>query len=353
MRFTPSLELSRTLFEEQITPIMARDFPNMAYAAASLGMCSEIQGLDDAVSMDHEWGPRVTLFLSEADHEARGDAVDARLRASLPLEFAGYPMMWRARGVDVHDTSERILYHVSVRTVDSALRFCGGLAALPLRDVDWLRISEQHLLEFTSGIVYRDDEGELTEAREALRYYPDNVLRFLLAHEWYAINGAWFAIGRIGSRRDSLGLRLQAARAASHLMRAAFMVSRAYRHYQKWFGTLFMRLSISAELAPVLLALLEERDWQGVEERIAEAASILVREQNALGIAPEALLVTEPVDDGRHHLKGNYGDIGKGLAGFVQPPLREIMENQVGWLDEQSLILGNEEVGKWPLLLQR
>jgi hypothetical protein len=29
------------------------------------------------------------------------------------------------------------------------------------------------------------------------------------------------------------------------------------------------------------------------------------------------------------------------------------MENQVFWLHERSLILWNEEVGKWPLLLQK
>jgi len=29
------------------------------------------------------------------------------------------------------------------------------------------------------------------------------------------------------------------------------------------------------------------------------------------------------------------------------------MDNQVFWLDKRSLILWNEEVGKWPLLLQK
>jgi hypothetical protein len=55
-------------------------------------------------------------------------------------------MMWRQPGVDVHDTRERILYHVWPATVDDVLKFCGGRGALPLGDVDWLRVSEQHLL---------------------------------------------------------------------------------------------------------------------------------------------------------------------------------------------------------------
>jgi hypothetical protein len=58
VNFIPSLELSRMLYEEQIAPTMAERFPDLRYAAATMGMCSEVLGLDDEVSMDHEWGPR-------------------------------------------------------------------------------------------------------------------------------------------------------------------------------------------------------------------------------------------------------------------------------------------------------
>ena len=87
-------------------------------------------------------------------------------------------MMWRKPGVDVHDTRETILYHVSVRTVPDALNFCGGLTMLPLQDMDWLSISERHLLEFTSGVVYRDDVGELTHARDAYSIIPTTYCDF-------------------------------------------------------------------------------------------------------------------------------------------------------------------------------
>ena len=62
MKFIPSLELSRALYEEKIVPLMDRDFPDLFYAAATFGMCSECLGLDDVVSTDHMWGPRLTLF---------------------------------------------------------------------------------------------------------------------------------------------------------------------------------------------------------------------------------------------------------------------------------------------------
>ena len=183
MNFIPSLELSRMLYAEEIKPIMEKKFHNLKYAAATLGMCSEILGLDDEISMDHEWGPRVIIFLSENDYPRYSKDMMPNFQELLPSKFRGFNMMWRKPGVDIHNTRETILYHVYVRTVPHVLKSYGGITSLPLQDVDWLRISEQHLLEFTSGMVYRDDIGELTKARKLLKYYPDNVLRFLLMHE--------------------------------------------------------------------------------------------------------------------------------------------------------------------------
>ncbi len=352
-KFVPSLALSRMLYEEQIEPILEMGFPGLPYAAATLGMCSEILGLDDAVSMDHEWGPRVTVFLSDEAYGQHAEALMQGFRDFLPKSFKGFDMMWRKPGVDVHDTKETILYHVGVSTIDRALGFCGGSAALPLQDTNWLKISEQHLLEFTSGVVYHDATGDLTAARDALAYYPDDVLRFLLLNEWNALGGDWFPVGRIGARGDALGLRLQAARIAQHLMRIAFRVSQRYWTYRKWFGTLFKQLPIAGELEPLLSVLVDEKNWRRIEETIGEAAAILLSEQSKLGIAPPVHFLMDRSDDPRHHMKYDFGVVGRELTRSLSPALKSLMNNQVYWLHERSLILWNEEVGKWTWLLQK
>jgi len=353
VEFMPSLELSRVLYEEHIAPLMEGQFPDLEYAAGTWGMCSEILGLDDEVSMDHEWGPRVTLLLSEQDHARYAQDIMAVLRESLPVRFKGFDMMWRKPGVDVHDTRETILYHVWTSALGDALRFCGGAEALPLQAVDWLRVSEQHLLEFTSGVVYRDDTGEFTEARESLAYYPDDVLRFLLASDWNAVGSDWFPIGRIGSRGDALGLHVQTAQIVRHFMRIAFMVCRRYMTYKKWFGTLFKALPIATALEPVLLDLLQEQDWQQVEAKIGDVASILLQQQNQMDLGPEITLDARTVDDGRHHIKYDFWGVGRQLTENIRPAVKTVMDNQVFWLHERSLILWNGEVGKWALLLQK
>jgi hypothetical protein len=84
MTFIPSLELSRMLYEERIAPILETRFPTLPYAAATFGMCSEVLGLDDPVSMDHEWGPRIRILLIEGDEARCGASVMAALREALP-----------------------------------------------------------------------------------------------------------------------------------------------------------------------------------------------------------------------------------------------------------------------------
>jgi len=350
--FIPSIELSRMLYKEQIEPLLGERYPSLRYAAATYGMCSECLGLDDEISMDHMWGPRVNIIVSQGDYERLADEIRALLRAELPPQFQGFATTWMTPGVDVMSTKEKILYSVGVTTVSRALRFCGGAEALPLHDVDWLRVSEQHLLEFTNGVVHRDDTGELTRAREALAYYSDDVLRFLLMCGWNTVGGDYFPIGRIGARGDLLGLQIQAAKVAQHLMRLGFMVSKKYWTYKKWFGTLFARLPIAAELSPVLQALLREEDWRRVELHIWDGAAIILRHQNALGIAPAAPIETHLSGDPRHYLDVDYWAIGRQTAGEIPPRIKALQDNELFWLHEKELILCNEEHGKWVLFLQ-
>jgi len=353
MKFIPCQDLSRALFHERIEPLIAETYPEMKYAAATFGMCSESLGLDDEVSMDHMWGPRVTLILSRKDHDRHAKDLMAKIREAMPTEFKGLPVTWPKHGGDIQDTSEEAMYSIWTTTVDGALGFCGGLKALPLQDVDWLKVSEQHLLEFNNGVVYRDDTGEFSGARHMLRYYPDDVHRWLLMCAWNSVGGDWFPIGRIGTRGDRLGLRIQAAKIARHMMVLGFMVSRQYAIYRKWFGTLFKRLPIAAELEPVLMSLMQDEDWRQVEQRVWDAAAIVLRHQNELGIAPEIPIEVKKATDGRHYLDCDFWAIGRKTAGRIPPRIKALQANEVFWMDNKQHILWNEEHGKWVLFLQK
>ena len=78
--FINGIELSRIFYEEAVRPILDAHFPNLPHSAALLGPGSDVLGYDTPQSRDHDWGPRLLLFLSADDHKAYRDDVDQLLR---------------------------------------------------------------------------------------------------------------------------------------------------------------------------------------------------------------------------------------------------------------------------------
>ncbi|WP_051570956.1 hypothetical protein [Cryptosporangium arvum] len=89
--FVPGLVLSARLWAEHVAPLLAAHFPATPLAAALLGAGSEVLGFDTARSTDHDWGPRLQLFLAEDDRAALGADISAMLSERLPKEVLGYP----------------------------------------------------------------------------------------------------------------------------------------------------------------------------------------------------------------------------------------------------------------------
>jgi hypothetical protein len=69
--FVPALEVSRRFYEEVVRPLLDASYPGLTYAAALIGSGSEILGFDSGMSMDHDWGVRLFLFLKEEDAHRR------------------------------------------------------------------------------------------------------------------------------------------------------------------------------------------------------------------------------------------------------------------------------------------
>ena len=68
--FIAGLELNRLFYQEVVGPLIAAQFPDLAYSAALIGYGSDVLGYDTALSTDHEWGPRLWLFLDGGDEAA-------------------------------------------------------------------------------------------------------------------------------------------------------------------------------------------------------------------------------------------------------------------------------------------
>jgi hypothetical protein len=286
MTFIPGIELSRRYWHEVVRPIVDELLPGAPRAAALLGDGSDILGFDTERSTDHGWGPRAVVFLADdADlsRPRRGEllkAVDARI----PDTFLGYA----TRYVAMEGAPER--HQVLFTTVvDWYMAWLGFDPRGDIAAADWLAAPSQLLRAAIGGAVFEDDTGDLTRARERLRWYPDDVWLYLLGCAWRRIDQEEPFAGRTGEVGDDLGSAIVAARLVRDIMRLCFLIERQYAPYAKWFGTAFSRLDCAAALTPMLRAALAAADWKTREAALVPAYEHVARAFNALRL-------TEPQD---------------------------------------------------------
>ena len=288
--FTPGLQLSEALYREAVAPILDREFPGLAYSAARIGPGSDVLGFDTVRSTDHEWGPRLQIFLTEADAATHGPAIVETLRHTLPPEIQGYPTNF---GPTDEDGTSALLpteagpveHKVEVTTVSRFLQGRLGIAfAHGLDALDWLTFSEQALLEVTAGALFHDGLGTLAETRGLLAYYPHDVWLYLLAAQWARISQQEPFVGRSGEVGDIVGSALIAADLVADVMRLGFLMERQYAPYSKWFGCAFARLACAAHLTPHLDAVLAARRWQDRQQHLVHAYETVAAMHNDLGI---------------------------------------------------------------------
>lgn len=268
-------ELARQYYERIVGPLLQQRWPDLAHAAGRLGTGSDVLGLDDETSRDHDWGLRLSLLVEPS----MVDEVRSYLDAALPDTFLGHPVRFAFTG------SGEAEHHVEV---DSASGFAISRLGFDPRGGmpphDWLSLTGQAVLEVTGGPVFADTAGDLTGIRDALEWYPDDVWRYVVACDWLRIEEELPLMSRAGDRGDDLGSRVIAARLVDVLMHLAFTLERRWMPYSKWRGTLFGHLAGATELAPSLAHALDAPHWRARQDAVCAALDHLLAVQGAAGL---------------------------------------------------------------------
>ncbi len=207
--FIPGLELARHLHAEVVAPLLQEITPGLRYSAALLGPGSEVLGLHTERSTDHDWGPRLQVFLLAGTASRDKNQISRALAGRLPAGFARLPSP-----VPAH---RRATQRRPAPT--SPWRYWSGRVCLllgfdPQRGIsllDWLATPAQRLAEFTGGAVFHDGLGARGSLRDRPAWYPDDLWRYLLACQWRriaqeagirrAVRGGWRRA--CGGRRSS------------------------------------------------------------------------------------------------------------------------------------------------------
>ena len=281
--FLPGLQLAREFYVEAVHPLLAEHFPQVRYAAGLLGPGSEVAGLDTERSTDHDWGPRLQVFLGTDDAARYAAAITAMLASRLPASFRGYPVAFPITREPGGTPRHR------VEAAGLGAWLTGQLGFDPVHAVtllDWLATPAQRLAEVTTGAVFHDEPGDLTRARACLAWYPRDVWLYLLACQWQRIGQEEAFPGRSAEAGDDLGAAVVTARLARDLMRLWLLMHRRYPPYSKWLGTAFTRLPHTAPLTAALAAAISATDSRTREQQLGSAYEAVATRHNQLGFTP-------------------------------------------------------------------
>lgn len=347
--FLPGLELSRILYEEAVRPVLDTAFPGLSYAAARIGPGSEVLGFDTARSADHDWGPRLDLFLTAPDLAAHGDAIRRLLADRLPKEIRGWPTHFRPTGdpldpvghMEATDgpVNHRVATHDIAGRLTRETGFDASAAEPGVRD--WLAMPQQRLAGITGGAVFHDGPGLLTTARRRLAWYPEQVWRYLLACQWQRISQEEAFVGRCAEVGDELGSAVVAGRLVRDLMRLALLLERRYAPYGKWLGSAFAQLDSAEGLLPSLRGALAATGHPEREEHLCAAYRAVAIRQNESGLV-------DPVDPsprpyhGRPFLVLHAERFARPLAASVTDPElcgRPLTGSVDQWADSTDLLM--------------
>jgi len=278
-------ELARRFFTAVVEPLLSRALPGLGYAAARLGSGSDVLGLDDQMSRDHDWGCRLTLLV---DHDARDQVprISRMLEEELPERFGEFPVRFPV----TWDSS--VSHKVEVATVaEFAASRLGVDPTAGLSVLDWLSVTGQSVLEVTAGPVFTDQTSTLAAVRTLLAWYPPDVEHYVLAAGWQRLCQSLPMVGRTAEAGDELGSRLLSAELARDLLWLAFALSRRWAPYAKWRGTAFRSLPLAARLGPLLDAAAAP-GWRERENALATACEVLLSIQRQQGQpAPEPAVI--------------------------------------------------------------
>ena len=280
--FLPGVDLARRFYHEAVRPLLA-DRP---HAAARLGPGSDVLGFDTARSTDHDWGPRLEVFVDDPTGLAE------MLSHRLPKRFHGWPTHFAPPGARVRwmaDTDGPVDHYITVAPFPAWCRDLLGFdPATPATRLDWLATPWQRLAEITGGAVFHDPRGTLRAVRDQLAWYPDDLWRHVLACQWQRIAQEEAFPARAAEAGDEAGARMLTARLSREVARLVLLLQRRWPPYGKW----LLRAVTPDPAARHLLAALQAGDARVRQDALCSAYENVAERHNRLGL-------TAPLPAGR------------------------------------------------------
>ena len=234
------LELCRRYYEEYGMPMIAEQF--RAYesliAVGLVGKGSDCFGFDDALSQDHDYGPRFVMWVTKSVYEEIGEELQEAYE-SLPGHFMGVERVETSYGRDrcgvmiIEEFYRNLLGFNLVEMLDRGS--ASGKESMETIK-SWLAVHDYALAAAVNGEVFRDDEGVFTRYRNMLmEYYPKAVWYRKIAQTCalFSQNGQYI-LPRMRRRGQLVAAELAKAECARQAMKLYYLLNRKYAPHDKW-----------------------------------------------------------------------------------------------------------------------
>lgn len=267
--------LCREYYKQYGAPMIAGKFKayESKIAVGHVGEGSECFGFDDGISMDHDFGPGFSMWVSKDIYDEIGEDLQKAYMA-LPEEYMGFKRVHSSHGSErfgvciIEDFYERVL--------------SGG--HLPGKETDYLDLEDCYLATAVNGEVYRDDEGMFTDIRNRLKAgYPEGVKLLKLAQKTalYGQNGQ-YNYARCAARGEWTAAFLAKADAVRLAMQIVYLLSDVYAPHDKWLhrGLRDIHPDIYERIARLTDSNLKDVEMNNqILEEIAQMLIMMLRQQ--------------------------------------------------------------------------
>ena len=233
---TSGLQLARDYWLAYGKPMLAERYAEFAprIAVGLVGHGSECYGFDDALSHDHDFGPRFCMWLTASDYARIGEQLQADYE-SLPAQFNGFARTGatpRAQG-----TGRRS----GVFEIGEFFTSVTGYPTAPGEDEPhlWMMLDEATLAAATNGRVFADALGAFSKTRQSFKLMPDDVRLALVSKRLGMIAQAGqYNLPRMLQRGDGAAAWLCVSEFADAVSSLVFLINNpvtvGYAPYYKW-----------------------------------------------------------------------------------------------------------------------
>ena len=336
--FVKGLELDREFYESVGKPMLENEYKEYFYdmTIGMLGEGSDCFGFDDAVSMDHDWGPGFYIWLEKDLYEEIGERLQADYD-DLPKVFKGFQRI----------NTEHGRRRVGVCSVDGFCSYYIGKEAYGQWQKEGyissdvlLKIPMYKLAAFCNGAIFheanKDDTLCKLRAYFADYYNKSNTIKLLCQNLAEFGQNAQYNYPRMLKRGDYAVAMQLLHTGLRKAVTAAYILNRQYVPHDKWImkGTEgFTVLTDVSELVKKITmeaakSLVSETSDSMVVDLVEELAGMLLEESIRQNYIGNTMLVSIPGKDGLFvdsYLEHYTSDMMY-RAAFVAMPHEELVE---------------------------